>query len=258
MVAESLNIPKTLVLRILKEDLGKRKICARFVPHSLTPEQRKDRVTSGQNIIAMADANNFFNNIITGDETWCFACDDETKRQISEWVSETSPWPKKTKIPKAPHQNHVDHFFDSKGIVHKEFVPEGKRVNAEFYKGIMDRLLKRIQRVRPAAFCSRDFFLLYDNAAAHKAASVCKFLTQQNVTTLYHPPHSPYLSPPDYSLFSKLKIKLKGLHFAGVAEIRGAVTEELKKVQKEEFSAAFQEMYDRAKACTYANGAYFE
>jgi hypothetical protein len=39
MIAESLNIPKTVVLRILKEDLGKRKLCASFVPHSLTPEQ---------------------------------------------------------------------------------------------------------------------------------------------------------------------------------------------------------------------------
>jgi hypothetical protein len=42
--------------------------------------------------------------------------------------------------------------------VHKEFVPEGKTVNAEYYKGVMDRLLKSIQGVRPAAFCSRDFF----------------------------------------------------------------------------------------------------
>jgi hypothetical protein len=66
-------------------------------------------------------------------------------------------------------------FFDSQGVVHKEFVPEGKTVNAEFYKGVMDRLLKRIQRVRPAAFCSRDFFLLRNNAPAHKAASVCHF-----------------------------------------------------------------------------------
>jgi hypothetical protein len=42
--------------------------------------------------------------------------------------------------------------FDSQGVVHKEFVPQGKTVNAEFYKGVMDRLLKRIQRVRQAAF----------------------------------------------------------------------------------------------------------
>jgi hypothetical protein len=35
-------------------------------------------------------------------------------------------------------------------------------------------------------------------------------------------------------------------------------TDGLKKVQKEEFSAAFQKLYNRAKACTCANGAYFE
>jgi len=80
MIAESLNIFKTVVLRILKEDLGKRKLCAHFVPHSLTPEQREDQVTSCQDIIMMADADNiFFNKIIMGDETWCFAYDPETK-----------------------------------------------------------------------------------------------------------------------------------------------------------------------------------
>jgi len=60
MIAESLNIPKTVVLRILKEDLGKRMLCARFVQQFLTPEQREDRVTSCQDIIAMADADKTF------------------------------------------------------------------------------------------------------------------------------------------------------------------------------------------------------
>jgi len=59
--------------------------------------------------------------------------------------------------------------------VHKEFVPEGKTVKAGFYNGVTDFLLKRIQRVRQTAFCSRDFFLLHHNAPAHKAASVCQF-----------------------------------------------------------------------------------
>jgi RNA polymerase-interacting CarD/CdnL/TRCF family regulator len=48
-----------------------------------------------------------------------------------------------------------------------------------------------------------------------------------------------------------LKTKLKELLFADVAEIQEAVTDELKKVQKEEFSAASQKLYDRAKACIY-------
>jgi len=57
----------------------------------------------------------------------------------------------------------------------------------------------------------------------------------QNVKTLYHTSYSSDLSPIDYFLFPKLKMKLKGLHFADVAEIQEAVTDELKKFQKEEF-----------------------
>ena len=63
-----------------------------------------------------------------------------------------------------------------------------------------------------------------------------------------HPSYSQDLSPPNYFLFPKLKMKLKGLHFADVAEIQEAVTDELSP-KKEEFSKAFQKLYDRAKAC---------
>ena len=54
--------------------------------------------------------------------------------------------------------------------------------------------------------------------------------------------YSPDLSPPDYFLFPKLKMKLKGLHFVDVAEIQEVITDVLKKVQKEEFLAAFQKL----------------
>jgi hypothetical protein len=43
-----------------------------------------------------------------------------------------------------------------------------------------------------------------------------------------------------------------------VVKNQEAVTDVLKNVQKEEFSAAFQKLYDCAKACTYANGVHFE
>ena len=140
----------------------------------------------------------------------------------------------------------------------KEFVLVGKTVNAEFYKGIMARFLQRIQRVRPAAFCSRDFFLFHENAPAHKAATVCQF-DPKCVTTLYHPPPvlSRFISARLFS-FPKLNKKFKRLHFADIAEIQEAIPDELKKVQKEEFSATSQNLYDRAKACIYANGAHFE
>jgi histone-lysine N-methyltransferase SETMAR len=143
-------------------------------------------------------------------------------------------------------------FFDSQGVVHKEFALEGKTVNAEFYKGVMDCILKHNQWVYSAASLSRDLFLSHDNMTAHKTK------TPKNVTTLYHPPYSPDPSPPEYYLFPKFKINLKELQFSEVSQIEVAITEELKKVQKEKLTAGFQKLYDRAIARIYDSGAYFE
>jgi hypothetical protein len=65
-----------------------------------------------QDISAMADAGKiFFNKIIMGDETWCFAYDPETKRQSSEWVGETSPRPKKLKFQRSRIKTMLIIFF---------------------------------------------------------------------------------------------------------------------------------------------------
>jgi hypothetical protein len=120
-------------------------------------------------------------------------------------------------------------FFNYQSVAHKEFVPEEKTVNAEFYKGVMDHLLKRTERVRPAAFYSRDFILLHNNARTRPQSCKClPIFDPKNFTSLYHPLYSPDLFLPDYFLFPKLKMKLKVLHFVDVAEIQEAITDELK------------------------------
>ena len=70
MIADRSNIGKETVRRIVTEDLGKRKICARFFPHSLTTEQKKERVVYCQDLLLMGQDERFWENIITGDETW--------------------------------------------------------------------------------------------------------------------------------------------------------------------------------------------
>jgi hypothetical protein len=60
MIAESLNILKTVVLWVLMGDLEQIKLCVRFVPHSLKPEQKEDPVTSCQDIIGMVKADKNF------------------------------------------------------------------------------------------------------------------------------------------------------------------------------------------------------
>ena len=131
LIAEKLNIPKTVVLRILTMDLKKRKLCARFVPHALREDQMDDRVVACRDLLDMIDNDdNFLDKIITGDESWCFAYDPETKRQSSEWVGEHSPPPRKLRFQKSRVKTMLIVFFDSQGVVHKEFLEEGCTVNA--------------------------------------------------------------------------------------------------------------------------------
>jgi hypothetical protein len=50
----------------------------------LNSKELIDRASAGEN---------FFKNIVTGDETWVNGCDVKTKAQSLHWVSKTSPTP---------------------------------------------------------------------------------------------------------------------------------------------------------------------
>jgi len=93
MFADRMNIGKETVHRIVTEDLGKSKICARFVPHALNTQQKQERVVYCQDLLLMGQE-----NIITGDKTGCFAYNPATKGQSAEWMGQNSPKPKKLRF----------------------------------------------------------------------------------------------------------------------------------------------------------------
>jgi len=149
-------------------------------------------------------------------------------------------------------------FFDAEGAIHREFVPEGQKVNAGFYVGVLDRLLKRIRRVRTAKFQFGECFLFHTNAPSHNAAIVKKFLANRSVAVLHHPPCSPDLAPADYLLFPKFKFSLKGRHFQTVEEIQFAVTRELSNISKTAFLEGMKKLKERANKCIDQGGMYFK
>ena len=96
------------------------------------------------------------------------------------------------------------------------------------------------------------------NAPAYSAAIIRQFLTQKQVATLNHPPYSPDLSLPDYFLFPKVKLQLKGARFDTIEGIQKAVTDQLNKISAEDFSNAMKKLETHANLCVTANGSYFE
>ena len=112
-------------------------------------------------------------------------------------------------------------FFDIKGLVHFEFVPQGQTVNQQFCLEVQ-RLRDAVRRKRPKFWRSGEWLLHHDNAPAHTALSVRQFLMKNEMTTASHThtPHSPDLTPCDFFLFPRMKRDLKGKRFQNVEEER--------------------------------------
>ena len=66
------GIHSSSVLKILRERLGLRKICARWVPHLLTDGQKQSRVRLASQFIEKYDKCDprRLEEIVTGNETW--------------------------------------------------------------------------------------------------------------------------------------------------------------------------------------------
>jgi hypothetical protein len=64
--------------------------------------------------------------------------------------------------------------------------------------GILDRLRDAVRWKRPEIWRTNRWFVLHDNAPAHRSVLVTDFLSNSNVTALEHPI---LLAPADFYLF---------------------------------------------------------
>ncbi|UYV77618.1 hypothetical protein LAZ67_15001747 [Cordylochernes scorpioides] len=85
------GISKTTIGRIVTKDLKLKKTPAKFIPIFLTNEQKLCRLATCENMLEMTRTDpEWKDKIITGDETWVYDYDPETKRQYAEWRGQGS------------------------------------------------------------------------------------------------------------------------------------------------------------------------
>ncbi|UYV66451.1 hypothetical protein LAZ67_4001721 [Cordylochernes scorpioides] len=119
---------------------------------------------------------------------------------------------------------------DEAGVVHHEFLPQGRTVNKEYYLQVMRNFREAIRQKRPDLWKNKNWLLHHDNAPAHTSLLVRDFLAKNNTLMMPQPPYSPDLPPCDFFLFPKLKRPMKGRRYATLDEIKTASKEELKKI----------------------------
>ena len=85
---------------ILTNVLRMRRVCARWVPRLLVPEQKTVRVQICTNLQQrlLDEGDSFLNKVITCDETWFHFFEPESKQQTSMWKHTWSPSPVKARL----------------------------------------------------------------------------------------------------------------------------------------------------------------
>jgi hypothetical protein len=76
VIAEEFKMNRETVGQIVKEDWGMRNFSTKMVPRILTHDQKQCRLHISSYLLRNAE---MFDRVITGDETWCFQHDPETK-----------------------------------------------------------------------------------------------------------------------------------------------------------------------------------
>ncbi|GFX57771.1 mariner Mos1 transposase [Trichonephila clavipes] len=138
------------------------------------------------------------NLIITGDESWVYGYDPETKQQSSQWKTPGSPQPKKARQVRSKIKVMLIVFFDADEIVHPEYAPQEQTVNKEFYLDVMRRLREAVHRKRPVLWVSSCWMLPHNGAPAPTTNLVQQLLTKHGTIQVANPPYSPDMSPPDF------------------------------------------------------------
>lgn len=72
------------IVHILHNELELKKVCAKWVPHKLSADQKEKRVEISKQLLEVLEKG--YNNIITGDETWMYFFTVSNKESNKVWV----------------------------------------------------------------------------------------------------------------------------------------------------------------------------
>ena len=151
-IEELSGIHSSSVLKILRERLGLRKNSAHWVPHLLTDEQKQSQVRLASQVIEKYDKCDPrpLEEIVTGDETWIYHFQPDSKAKNKVWVSSEGDRPVIARRCKTLNRMLYAIFFDSKGPVLQIPVPKGSSVTGKFYKeSVLAQLVDFYKKCRP-------------------------------------------------------------------------------------------------------------
>ena len=258
-VAECLKLSYGTTHHIITNILGYNKVCARWVPRMLMPENKQARLTTSRDNLRQynTDPAKFLRRYVTMDETWAHHFDPETKLQSKQWKHATSPPPVKFRKIASAGKVMASVFWDSEGILMIDYLERGKTVTGVYYADQIRKLRAAIKEKRRGKLC-HGVLLHHDNAPAHTSAVAKATVQECGFQLLNHLPYSPDLAPSDYHMFRSLKDSLRGQTFDSDEEVIHAINGWFEQQDKKFFMDGVKSLAHRWEKCVALEGDYIE
>jgi histone-lysine N-methyltransferase SETMAR len=256
-LAFELGISYGTVFGIIHDTLKLKKLCARWVPHELTEQCKKERVEICRENLAKLESGQWrMCDIISGDETWIYHRSIGSKQSNMAWCTEDQAPATVVRRSQYDHKNMFVIFFRTTGPELIHMVEGGNSITGDYYKNnCLKYLFNNIKRKRPKSGL-HGIKLHHDNARPHQSNDIKTYLHEQGVSVIRHPPYSPDLAPADFWLFGYLKRQLGS--YSDPKSLKQAVTKELHAIPTDEYQKTFHRWIDRMRLCITNQGDYFE
>ena len=182
-IAVELNMCHGCAYSIVHDDLGYRKVWSRWVPRQLSNDYKRAWQTICQEHLDRhaREGDAFLHQIVTGDKTWVYHYEPESKRQSMQWKHPSSLASKKFKTQASAGKVMLTIFWDVNGPILVHFQENGQTVNSAGYSDMLVNKLKPAIRSKHRVLLSKRVLLLYDDARPHMAVHAVVTLRAQNL-----------------------------------------------------------------------------
>lgn len=255
-IAAELGKPATTVKSYLHNVLHYEFKKTRWIPHFLTDEQRKKRVSEAQELLEVleeAEADDF-RFLVTGDESWFFY----TSPKLGLWMPESEARPEAQKPSHYGPKTMIVVFWNIHGALIVEAIPKGRSATGEYFREAVIAEICNSSVFQEAQSQGKNFWVHMDNAPIHRAETVTEKMDDFGLLRAPHPPYSPDLAPSDFYLFGALKSRIRGIEFQNSDEIKEWIQSEFEKIPSDELRRVFRLWKMRLKACVDLEGHYVE
>ena len=187
-----------------------------WVPRKLSEKNLLDRISARESLLKRNENVPFLKQIVTGDKNWILYNNVEWKRS---WGKRNETPPTMPKAGLQPKKVMLCIWWDWKGVLYYELLPENQTIKSNKYCSQLDQLKAALNEKRPELVNRKRIIFHQDNARPHVSLMTRRKLLQLGWEVLIDLPYSD-IAPLDFHLFRSLQNSLNGKNFNSLEDCK--------------------------------------